>query len=184
VIVLAAGASRRLGRAKQLVRVDGEPLVRRAARLALETGPSDAIVVLGASAAELAAHLSDLAVRTVTCEDHASGLGSSLRAGLDALDARVQGALVVVCDQPAVSAEHLLRLRDAWRERPEHAIASGYAGTLGVPALLPRAWFGEVAGGLDQGARSILRGRRGEVGVVYDERLARDLDTPADLPPC
>lgn len=179
-ILLAAGASRRLGRTKQLIEVDGEPLLRRAARALLATDPLDCVVVLGHDAERLGAALDGLPLRSVVADDHASGMSASLRAGIAALDARCGGALVALTDQPALRADHLLALRDAWRAHPVRAAASAYADVLGVPALLPRAWFGDLMrlhG--DVGARELLRSR--DIAAIAAPALARDLDTSTDL---
>jgi CTP:molybdopterin cytidylyltransferase MocA len=179
-IVLAAGASGRLGRSKQLMRFQGETLVRRATRLALGTQPRDAIVVVGAEADAVHASVADLPVRRIDCADWRDGMGASLRAGLDALSSACDGALVVLCDQPALDVAHLDRLCSAWREQPHRAIASAYAGRLGVPALLPRSWFKEIHGN-DRGARDLLASRMAEVVAVEHEALAWDIDTESDL---
>ena len=179
-VVLAAGGSRRLGRSKQLIAHAGEALVHRAARLALATGPACALVVLGAGADAVRAAIADLDVRCVDCPDWQRGMGASLRVGLAALPPGIAAALIVVCDQPALEAAHLRRLVHAWHAQPQRAAASLYAGRLGVPALLPRAWFGALDGG-DRGARELLARRSGEVAAIADERLALDIDHPADL---
>ena len=183
VVVLAAGASTRLGRPKQLLRFGGETLVHRAARLALATGPIDAVVVLGAEADGVFASIDDLAVRRVDCADWQQGMSASLRAGIAALTAQCAGALVVLCDQPALDGAHLERLCRAWRDAPACGAASAYAGRLGVPALLPRAWFGELAGGSgDRGARTVIAQHADEVVAIANEALARDVDHTADWP--
>ena len=181
-ILLAAGASTRLGRAKQLVEIGGEPLLRRAARALLASEPHDCVVVLGHAADAMREVLDDLDVRCIVASDHARGLSASLRAGLAALDARCAGALIVLTDQPALDAAHLLALRDAWRTRPVRAVASAYAGVLGVPAVLPRAWFDELTAlHGDVGARALLRDRAQHVVAIDAPALERDIDTPDDL---
>ena len=111
-------------------------------------------------------------------------MGASLRAGLAALPVHVSGALVVLCDQPALDAAHLLALRDAWLLQPDRAAASGYAGRNGVPALIPRAWFAELArSGGDTGARALLARHATHVMTIENEALARDIDRPADVAP-
>lgn len=181
VVVLAAGSSRRLGTAKQLLQRDGETLVHRAARLALSTTPRDAVIVLGHAATDIAAAVRDLSLRSVVCTDHAHGLGASLAAGLAALHGDCAGALVVLCDQPALEADHLQALLTTWQRSPAYAVASTYAGVRGVPALLPRTWFSRIGGDGDRGAREWLRAESDGVLAVSCEALASDIDTLADL---
>lgn len=176
-IVLAAGLSRRLGRAKQLVAIDGETLLHRTVRHVLATAPADLVVVVG-SDPSIAAAIADLGVRGVTAT---GSMGQSLCAGLDALATGCEGVLIAVCDQPALDAAHLRVLVAHWQAQPRGAVASGYAATFGVPALLPRAWFGESAFGGDRGARDLLRRRGAEVVVVANEALSHDIDEPGDL---
>ena len=184
-VLLAAGASRRLGRPKQTVLIDGEPLVARMAGLALATDPRALVVSLGAQADAVRRALGDLGddprVRCVAAPDWALGMGASLRSGLDALPDDCDAALVLLCDQPALTMAHLGRLLATWRAQPERASASAYAGVLGVPAVLPRAWWPALGASGDRGARELLRARAAEVSTVAAIELARDLDTPADL---
>ena len=181
-VVLAAGASRRLGRAKQLIEIDGEPLLRQAARAVLATRPRDAIAVLGHDADRIASVLEGLAIRELRIEDADDGMSASLRAGIAALDASCEGALIVLTDQPALGAAHLEAICAAWRATPERAVASAYANVLGVPALLPRSWFDDVMSLRgDTGARTLLRERRHEIVAIAAPELARDIDTPRDV---
>jgi CTP:molybdopterin cytidylyltransferase MocA len=180
-VILAAGASRRLGFPKQLVEIDGEPLLRRAARAVLATQPLDGVVVLGHEADRCAAAVADLPLRRLVAPDWWRGMGPSLRSGIDALDAACTGVLVVLCDQPALDAAHLQSLLSAWNAAPLCAAASGYAGTIGVPALLPRSWLQTAALDGDRGARALLQARAAQVQVVVNESLARDVDLPGDL---
>jgi len=181
-VLLAGGASRRLGFPKQLIEIDGEPLLRRVARALLATAPLDCVVVLGHDAERMRAALDGLALRSVVAAGHARGMSASLAAGVATLDVRCDAALVALTDQPAVDARHLLALRDAWRAAPEAAVASAYADTRGVPAMLPRAWFAAVAqlhG--DIGARELLRDSERAITTIAAPLLARDLDRPEDL---
>jgi molybdenum cofactor cytidylyltransferase len=183
VILLAAGESRRLGQPKQLVVVEGEPLVCRAARAALATGPAQALIVVGARAEAVWGAVADLTFTRVQCLDWASGLSASIRAGVRAVDCDVDAALFVLCDQPALGASHLRALVDCWRREPQRACASAYAGTVGVPAILPRSWFPHLlAAAGDRGARDLLRARADDVLTVDAPWLAADVDRPADLP--
>lgn len=238
-IVLAAGASTRLGTPKQHVLYQGEPLVRRAARSALEAGASPVLVVLGAalrSESDLQSRrhtnrlhinldrsaqtssqrspnstitdvssvqaLAGLPVTVVANPDHATGMGSSLRAGMAALlaaphephDGSVQSqavagagtpepaapdrVLLLVADQPLVTAEHLRLLLSA--PAPDGIVAAAYNGRLGVPAIFSRQHFTALAAAEgDQGARTLLRTLP---ATPFDlPEAAVDIDTPDDL---
>ncbi len=176
-MVLAAGASTRLGEAKQLAVVGGERLLERAVRVANEAGCEPVVVVLGAGAEEIraACGLGDAVV--VVNGGWGEGMGSSVRVGVQAVDDAVhyvEGVVVMTCDQPAVTAEHLLVLMATGE-----ATASGYAGRRGVPAYFPAEMFGallELKG--DAGARELLREARvvelvgGELDVDTEDGLA------------
>ena len=180
-IVLAAGASRRLGTPKQLLNVDGETLLHRAARIALATAPTQTLVVLGADAVAMREAVADLDVRSVVCDDWQRGQSASLRAGVSALEEGVEGVLVLLCDQVDLDAAHAVALLQAWRDDPTRAVASAYADVIGVPAVLPRSWIVDVLrlrG--DRGARELLRRRDAEVVKIAAPALARDSDTLRD----
>ena len=181
-IVLAAGASQRLGITKQLIEIDGEPLVRRVMRAVLITKPSRTLVVLGKNADAIFSAVADLAVTRVDCVNWAEGMSASLRTGIAQLNDDCDGALITLCDQPALTTAHLQKLLGSWHEWPKQAIASAYANTLGVPAILPRSWFAEInALRGDQGARDLLRNRTHPVVAVSAPELERDIDHPQDL---
>jgi len=181
VIVLAAGASTRLGSPKQLLMHRGEVLVRRALCSALATQPAAAVIVVGAQADAVYAAVADLGVQRVDADAWSDGMGASLRAGLAALPDAVDAVLVVLCDQPALDAEHLRQLVAAWNHDRSRAIATAYAGAVGVPALLPRSWFAALREGPgDSGARDLLASRRAEVVMIRNEALAEDVDVAAD----
>jgi molybdenum cofactor cytidylyltransferase len=139
-VVLAAGGSRRLGRPKQLVRVAGRTLVRRAVDAAVGAGCDPVVLVVGAAADEVVAEIAGggAAVTVVTCAGWSEGLAATLRAGVAAVAALESppGALLLVpCDQPALEPAVLRRLIDAWDGSPEGRVGCAYAGTLGAPAL-------------------------------------------------
>jgi CTP:molybdopterin cytidylyltransferase MocA len=181
--VLAAGASRRLGRPKQLVPAGGVPLIRRAALAASESRCQRVVVILGARAAEIAPALDGLTVERLVNRYWTEGMASSVRAAVMWARKRALDALLLsVGDQPAMSALHLDALIAASGDGLR-AAASSYAGVLGVPALFPRSWYPRLAllrG--DQGARHLLRAADDVTAVEWRDG-AVDLDTPDQLPP-
>ncbi|MDR3669725.1 MAG: nucleotidyltransferase family protein [Holophaga sp.] len=180
-VILAAGASRRLGRPKQLVELEGESLLRRTVRAAL-AGCAPVLVVVGARGEDMAAHLEGLPVTLVRNEAWEEGMASSLRAGIRALPAGAEAVLFLVCDQPAVDGALVRRLLQVRREHPEAVVACGYAGARGTPSIFPAHCFAqllELRG--DRGARGLLAGAGVEV-VPFPEGDA-DVDYPEDLPP-
>jgi molybdenum cofactor cytidylyltransferase len=179
VVLLAAGASRRLGQPKQLVLVAGEPLLRRMARIAL-AGGGPVLVVLGCQAEAMAAALEGLPLTLVANPEWQEGMAASLRAGVRALPPGASGALLMVCDQLAVAAPLLAGLQAAHRAAPEAVVACGYGGTRGIPAILPARCFPELLALTgDRGGRSLLQG--GDVVVLPFPEGERDLDRPEDL---
>lgn len=182
-LVLAAGAGRRYGGPKALVRRDGRLLVERAAQIARDGGCAPVLTVLGAAAGVIRDQADLGGVIVVENPDWATGMGSSLRAALAALAATdVAAALVLLVDMPAVTAEAVRRLRDL--AAPEALATAGYGARRGHPVLLGRDhWSGvaELAIG-DVGARPYLRRHEARLRVVPCGDVAEDgdLDTPAD----
>jgi molybdenum cofactor cytidylyltransferase len=182
-ILLAAGASRRLGQAKALLRCAGETLLRRQARLLLATSPRELCVVLGADAERLRGELDGLPLRVVLAADWAQGMGASLRAGLAALPPGAARVLLCNLDQPRLQATHLLALLDA-----AAAAASGCAATTlgehaGSPAVLAMSLVTQHSvAAEDRGMRALLRALpAAQLALLDAPELAFDLDTPEDL---
>jgi len=174
-IILAGGASRRLGSPKQLVLHQGETLLRRAVAAASACAP--VLVVTGYRAQDMAANLEGLDVLIVPNPQWEEGMASSLRAGVGALPPEAKGALFLVCDQPAVDAALVARLLKAWRG---DAVACVYAGVRGIPAILPAKAFPQLLALCgDRGARGLLQGE-GVVEVPFPQG-AWDVDAPGDL---
>ncbi|WP_315386094.1 nucleotidyltransferase family protein [uncultured Stenotrophomonas sp.] len=186
VVVLAAGASARLGQPKQLLRIDGETLLHRVVRLARSTRPATLVVVLAPDANAVAEALGDQALTMVINPEPQRGMRSSLEVAAP-LVAGFSHVLVVACDQPALEVAHLhALLRGAYNASSGCAgtgLASDGAVVLGVPAVVPGAWFDDLAGGGDDsGFRARLRALAPEsVHVLEAPALALDIDTPDNL---
>ena len=181
-VVLAAGPSRRFGSAKQLVRVAGRPLLHSAVTRAAEVTGNALIVVLGAGASELAPLLKHSPGAVIVNHHWREGLGSSIRAGVARLPATCRGVLLLLADQPAVTADDLRRLAGSWRKQPQHIAAALYSGTTGAPAIFPRTLFRDLAALRgDIGARPLLRRNADRVVRVPMPSAAIDVDTPEDL---
>jgi molybdenum cofactor cytidylyltransferase len=181
-LVLAAGDSSRFGSAKQLVRVAGRPLLHTAVTRAAEVTGNALIVVLGAGAARLAPLLKHSPGAIVINRDWREGLGSSIRAGVAKLPATCSAVMLLLADQPAVTADDLRRLAGTWRKQPQFIAAALYGGMSGAPAIFPRSAFrelGELRG--DIGARALLRRNAARVVRVPMPSAAIDIDTPEDL---
>ncbi len=183
VIVLAAGASRRLGEPKQLVIVDGETLLGRTLRVVREASVEAVHVVLGANAERIAAIVDLSKVSVVVNPDWESGLATSIHAGVQAAGSEADAVMLLVCDQPRLSVGHLRRLIEKF-ERLNGAVivASEYAGMVGIPAVFPAAWFPALLSlEGDSGARKILREASDSVLTVEFDGGEVDVDTPADV---
>jgi molybdenum cofactor cytidylyltransferase len=183
-IVLAAGASVRMGQPKQLLQVNGRSLLVRTVEACLAAELWPVVVVLGAHREQLRPTLARL---PVICADNlhwAEGMAGSLRIGLTAVDQfsrAVPRAVITLCDQPAFNPAAVLQLQFAADSAGRGIAAARYAGRCGAPALFARRYFAELAGlSGDQGARVLLSQRADEVAAVDLPELAVDLDTPED----
>ncbi|NLU72746.1 nucleotidyltransferase family protein [Streptomyces sp. HNM0575] len=185
-LLLAAGGGRRLGgRPKAMLPLRGRPLVEHAVRT-LRAGGCDRVhVVLGAAAGQVRAR-AELSGCTVLDNPYwESGMGSSLRLGLDSLTGTgTDAALILLVDQPGVGTGAVVRVRSACRSTATLASAS-YEGRRGHPVLFGADHWAGVAKGAegDQGARAYLRAREDEIVLVECGDIAdpADIDTPEDL---
>jgi molybdenum cofactor cytidylyltransferase len=178
-VVLAAGASTRMGRQKLLLPLGGEPLVRHSVRQVCRAGFEDVLVVLGSEHEAVLAALEGLPVRHAINLEFASGMGSSFRTAVEHL-ADSDAAMFALADQPFVTTNEYRTLLDAYRQHAPAIVSVRYGEVTAPPHLFERELFPELAR-LQHGARSVLQ-RHLERTVVlqFSPDLLVDIDTPED----
>ena len=181
-VILAAGGSSRFGSPKQLHRLDGRSLVRRAADVALSSGCDPVVAVVGASASDVTGELTGTATRIVHNPDWPTGMASSIIAGVgylrDAAPA-CEAAMLLLADQYRVTEDLLRQLAERFRRGPELVAACRYGGILGPPAIFSARlfdWLMSLSG--DEGARSLLRSGELTVAEIDFTEGTLDIDTP------
>jgi molybdenum cofactor cytidylyltransferase len=183
-VILAAGNSARMGTPKQLLLLDGQPLLDRAVEAALASEAWPVVVVLGAHAEKIRPVLARRPVLVAENPAWAEGMASSLRVGIATLQQfsrQLDAALVALCDQPAFSADVIAQLVAAQRATGRSIVAARYGGRNGAPALFLKEFFPALAALTgEEGARPLLNGGPAHVAAVELPALALDLDTPAD----
>ena len=181
-VVLAAGSSTRMGRNKLLLPLDGETLVRRAARAALAAADR-VVVVLGHDEARVRAELDGLACAVVVNPDHARGVGTSVHTGVRAAaSADVDAIVVVLADMPFVTTDMIAALVGRYRATGAPLVVSHYGDVQAPPTLYDRSLFAELLGIDDERcAKQVVRRHRDEADVVaWPESALQDVDSPAD----
>jgi molybdenum cofactor cytidylyltransferase len=199
LMLLAAGGSTRMGRAKQLLEYGGRPLLRHSVEQALGSRCRPVIVVLGAEAEACRAAIDDLPVQVVVNQGWAQGMGSSIRIGMSAVmsasadptvdpnadpanNPTTRAVLIALCDQPLISSAFLDALVQLHHEQQTPMVAASYDNRPGVPALFARALFPRLAA-LDgqAGAKALLQtADSGQLLTIPAPQAAVDVDTPDD----
>jgi molybdenum cofactor cytidylyltransferase len=178
-VILAAGASTRMGQPKLLLPLDGEPLVRRTVRQVCEAGFDDVLVVVGSDHQETVAALDGLPIRSAINAEYASGMGSSFRTAVEHLGATA-AAMFALADQPFVSARQYRAVLDAYREHAPGIVSVRYGEVMAPPHLFEREFFPELAQ-LVHGARPVLQRHVERTMVLqFPPDLLMDIDTPED----
>lgn len=185
-VLLAAGASARMGQPKQLLQFEGESLVRRAALAALASRCDALFVVVGDAGSEVREELAGLELEIAEARDWREGLSGSIRAGIEAVSASDRGPfdalLLLLADQPRVTTPHIDRIARAFTNLGRSAVASQYAGTIGVPALFGSEHYEalrQLEG--DRGAKALLVDLGQQILQIPLPEAAFDVDTTADL---
>jgi molybdenum cofactor cytidylyltransferase len=183
IILLAAGASVRLGEAKQLLEFNNQTLLRRSAETALQIS-ENVVVTLGARSGIMRREIEDLPLKIIENKDWEAGMGGSVKIGLATLiegTENLNGVIIMVCDQPFVSAGLLGKLIAKYEETNALVVACEYANTLGVPALFSAPMFPEMLSlEPSHGAKTLIKKYRKQVVSVEFPEGAFDIDTPDD----
>jgi molybdenum cofactor cytidylyltransferase len=184
IILLAAGASVRLGKAKQLLPYKGSNLLNYALKHALHAKASQVVLILGAEASLVAKNVEQENVYIVQNREWEEGISSSIRTGLNALLKllpTVSYAIFMVCDQPFITFSHLDELIKTQYKSGKPIVASGYENAVGTPALFHKTYFPELLelkG--DKGAKKIIEKYSNDVAVVPFIKGNIDIDTATD----
>jgi len=184
-LLLAAGKSKRMGANKMLAEIDGRPMVARTAQRLLASRARPIIAVLGNQADEVDAALGKLPVERVRNPDFADGLSTSLKRGLDALPADIDGIVVCLGDMPLIAGRDIERLIAAFNPLEGRAIVvPTRRGRRGNPILWSRQFFAEMmtlSG--DQGARRLIEEHADLVAEIEmdSDAILIDIDTPEAL---
>lgn len=180
-VLLAAGASSRLGSNKLLVELGAETVVRRAARHALEAGLSPVIVVLGHEAPQVAAALAGLPLETVVNPEYPEGMRASVRAGIARVPGDCDAAVVLLSDMPLVTPGMIAEVVARYRAGGELVI-SLYGEVQAPPTLYARRFFPALVSAGPESGRRVVRDHRSEaVEVRWPPELVTDLDLPEDV---
>ncbi|MBD9356816.1 nucleotidyltransferase family protein [Methylomonas albis] len=180
-VILAAGASSRMGSPKQLLAWRDRPLLVHALTNAQAVLAERIVVVLGANIEAITAAVDLNGCKVVLNPSWADGMAGSIKAGIQALPATASAALLMLCDQPLINAVHLHSLLSAWQNAPERMVVSEYAESFGVPAVFPAAFFAQLADLTgDRGAKPLLLHFEKSLVKVPLKEAALDVDTQSD----
>ena len=173
-----------MGSPKQLLKVEGVPLLRRAVATAISANPAHVIAVVGANEELLRPILDGMEIEVAVNADWQTGMASSIRCGINQLMAVApdcDGVLVMLADQPLITGQSLNKILKAREEYGAGIVAARYKGGLGTPAFFPREYFESLLK-LDGsgGAKKLLEGLGDRVLALDLPEAAEDIDTPED----
>jgi molybdenum cofactor cytidylyltransferase len=184
VILLAAGMSTRMNGHKLLVELDGKALVSYPVEAALRSHADTVLVVLGHNGDAVRSVLRQGRQQYIVNDRYQAGMSTSLQAGISALAEDIDGAIILLGDQPLVTPDLIDQIIAAAAEHPGHIIVTGYGAASGTPVFFPRKHFPDllVLRG-DTGGKPVIQRHAAEVVVVPSPRpdTARDVDTPEEL---
>jgi molybdenum cofactor cytidylyltransferase len=182
-VVLAAGLSNRMGTNKMLLEVGGRTLVRRAVSTATSAGLDPVLVVVGHESEHVRAEIAELPCTAVLNAEYASGMNTSLRAGVAAVPDDAAAAVVLLGDMPLVDACMVRALIDAFRQLGAPLVLSKYGDVVAPPIVYGRSLFPELrALAADACGKSVVKRHRAEAAELrWPPETLTDLDFPADV---
>ena len=182
VLIPAAGASTRLGQAKQLVLHQGKTLIQNAVNIAQSLAPLEIIVVTGANAELIEAETRQLPVRRLYNPQWSAGMGGSIALGTAAINPKSIGLMILLCDQWKLQTQDLQKLLVAWHSKPDSIICARAEGINMPPVIFPSICFAELrALKGEQGARSVLQTYESLLCPITMKNANFDLDTNKHL---
>ena len=178
-VVLAAGTSSRLGRPKQLLELDGRPLLQHVVDAAAASGLDEVVVVLGHESERVASALAlPPGTRVVVNHEYEAGQSTSLSAGLASVDPRADAAAILLGDQPRLTSSAIRKVLDAFRNSDAPIVRALWQGTPGHPVVLARSeWESVRRLEGDKGARDLVAASARAEVVEMDEPPVEDVDT-------
>lgn len=180
-VILAAGNSSRMVEPKQLLIWQDVTLLEHAIYSVEPILKSRVIVVLGANSEVIHSAVEFKQVTVVNNTDWQTGIASSICSGLGALPPNASAVLILLCDQPLISAIQINRLLKEWQKQPQCIVVSTYYDTVGVPAVFPSAFLDELKtlkG--DVGAKNLFSKYPNKLVTVPLAEAMLDIDTMAD----
>jgi molybdenum cofactor cytidylyltransferase len=182
VLIPAAGNSSRLGQAKQLVEYQGEPLLQNRLNLCASIC-QQLYCVLGANSQKISQKISQPNCRFMVNQDWQKGQAYSIYFGVSQLPENITAVMILLCDQWAVTAKDLQRLKDSWQHQPDKIHASSYQNTTGVPVIFPAHYFKQIKqlGEQRKSIKQLLTQYPQQLVTVPMDNAALDLDLPQQL---
>ncbi len=185
IIILAAGSSSRLGHPKQLVNINGKPLLQKMAEAAITSGCKPVIVILGAYIEKIKPSINHLAINILENKNWENGMGSTISCGMDFLinnHPDLEAVILLVCDQYYLSEKNIAELISAFEKTNKNIVASKYGDTIGVPALFSKDKFADLSQlNGKKGAKKIIQANPKNTAIVEFSEGVFDLDTHGDL---
>lgn len=185
ILLLAAGSSSRLGHPKQLVQINGQPLLQKMAETSLATGCCPVVIVLGAYFEKIKPVVEKLPIHILENKNWESGMGSTISCGMNFLNNNypdLKAVVLLVCDQYYLAEKNITELIRVFEKTNQKIIASKYGKTVGVPALFSKQLFSDLLKlNGPSGAKKIIQKYAEELAIIEFSEGVFDLDTEEDL---